>query len=207
MRIYERNGKKYLSVTSVISLMFGFDSEGFNRWASENHLSADWITKTSADLGSKYHAYFENRANGISEWADVVSDKFDKGYKKAVEDFFAQGWEILESEQEVFCNEYRFAGRFDLVIRNKGLGISRAIGDIKTWGAWKKRMYKPNKDKLKKLSNQLSMYAYALGEDIPMFLIVPQKNGKCVVEKIEKTNYWKDWIDANSKEVHKLLQA
>lgn len=208
MRVYEKNGKKYLSVTSIISMMYEFDSSGFDLWAMKNHLSSNWITKHSAELGEKYHAYFENSFHKIGDWADEVDNKIDKGYRNSVDDFYSQGWEIVESEREVYCDEYNFAGRFDLIIRNKNLGIDKALGDIKTWGAWNRRMYKANPDKLKKLGTQLSMYRYAMGgEELPMFLIVPQKNGKCVIERIKAQDDWKDWIKANKEDMDKILQA
>lgn len=206
MRVYERNGKKYLSVTSIIDLMYGFDKEGFGLWASKNHLSAQWITEHSSKLGERYHAYFENKFHGI-EWANVVKNKVDEGYLESVEDFYNQGWEIVKSEQEVFCDEYHFAGRYDLTIKNDQLGVKGAIGDIKTWGAWNRRLYKPNPSKLKKLGVQLSMYSYALGGNMPMFLIVPQKNGKCVVSEVKQNNEWMAYLKDNSQEIRKLLQA
>lgn len=187
--------------------MFGFDDEGFKLWALKNKLSPEWINKHSVKLGEKYHAYFENKFLGISDWADVIEDDIDSKYREAVEDFYNQGWEILESEQEVYCDKYNYAGRFDLIIKNEKLGIKRAIGDIKTWGAWNRKLFKPNDKKLRKLSNQLTMYDYTLLEKLPMFLIIPQINGKCIVQSIEYNFEWKDWIDANTERLQKLLQA
>lgn len=187
--------------------MFGFDKEGFNLWAMKNKLDPDWINKHSVKLGERYHAYFENRFHNISEWADTVEDDTDRKYKDAVNDFFDQGWEILDSEQEVYCEKYGYAGRFDLIIKNDRLGVDRAIGDIKTWGAWNRKTYKPDSKKLHKLANQLTMYNYTLPEKLPMFLVIPQINGKCIVERVEYNFEWKDWIDANRDRISKLLQA
>jgi len=200
MRIYENSGKKYLSVTSIIDMMYGFDNEGFTTWALSQNINPKWITEHSASLGTKYHAYFENRFYGISEWADVLEDG-DEGYKKSVEDFYSKGWEIVESEKVVYCDEFRFAGRLDMVIKNKGLGIERALADVKTWGAWSGKNYKRSSSKLKKVSDQLSMYRYALGEDIPMYLIVPQKNGECIIEGIKPSKRWKKYIEENLEKI------
>lgn len=207
MRVYERNGKKYLSVTSIIDLMYGFDKEGFRAWALKNKLDPEWVTRHSAELGERYHAYFENKFYGISEWADIIEDDIDSKYRCAADDFYEQGWEILDSEQEVYCDKYGYAGRFDAIIKNDKLGIKKAIGDIKTWGAWNRKLYKPDSKKLKKLANQLTMYNYALPEKLPMFLIVPQINGRCIVESIDYNFEWKDWINNNTDRIKKLLQA
>ena len=204
MRVYERDGKKYISVTSIVDLMFGFDNSGFELWASTNHLSPQWITKHSSDIGTLYHSYFENRFYGIDSWANVVPEGAE-GYLKSVDDFYDQGWEIVSSEKEVFCDEFGYAGRFDAIIKNEGLGIKKALGDIKTWGAWNKKLYKPNKKKLEKLSNQESMYRYALKEDIPMYVIVPQYNGKCVVEGIPYTEGWMEFLKNNEKEINAII--
>ena len=204
MRVYERNGKKYLSVTSVIELMFWFDNIGFEVWASKNCLDPKWITEHSSNIGTLYHSYFENRFYGIGDWANVVPEG-SEGYLKSVDDFYNQGWEIVESEKEVFCDEFGYAGRFDLLIRNESLGIDRALGDIKTWGAWNKKLYKPNKKKLEKLSNQESMYRYALGENLPMYIIVPQHNGKCVVEGIPYTENWMEFLKNNKQEIAGII--
>lgn len=200
MRVYEKEGNKYLSVTSIVGMMYGFDKKGFEHWALSQNLNPDWITKHSAKLGTKYHEYFENKFYGINDWADVVEEK-DRGYREAVDDLYNQGWEIIDSEQEVFCDEFRYAGRFDLVMKNDKLNIKKAIGDIKTWGAWNGGSFRRNSKKLKKVGEQLSMYRYALGEDWPMYLIVPQKNGKCIVEAIPYTEGWKQFIKDNWKEI------
>jgi hypothetical protein len=152
MRVYTKGDKKYLSVTSIVDLMFGFDKGGFDLWASKNHLSSEWITKHSSDIGTLYHSYFENKYHGISDWANIIPDETAQRYVDAVEDFYKQGWEITDSEREVFCEEYGYAGRFDLVIKNKSLGIKEAIGDIKTWGAWNKKKYKKDQKKLEKFN-------------------------------------------------------
>ena len=204
MRIYERDGKKYISVTSIIDLMFSFDSAGFDMWAIKNHISPSWVTRHSSSIGTLYHTYFENRFYGIDSWANVVPEG-SEGYVRSVDDFYNNGWEIIGSEQEVFCDEYGYAGRFDALIRNKRLGIDKALGDIKTWGAWSKKLYKPNAKKIQKLSNQESMYRYALKEEIPMYVIIPQHNGKCVVEQIPYTEDWRVFLNNNKEEIAGII--
>lgn len=205
MRVYEKGKNKYLSVTSIVGMMYEFDKEGFESWALSQNISPEWITTHSAELGTKYHEYFENKFYGISDWADIVEDK-DQGYREAVDDLYEQGWEILESEKEVYCDEFGYAGRFDLVMKNDKLNIKKAIGDIKTWGAWRGKSFRQNSKKLKKVGMQLSMYRYALGEDLPMYLIVPQKDGKCVIEAIPYTESWKKFIKDNWSEILDLTK-
>ena len=208
MRIYEHDNKKYLSVTSIVELINRFDSDGFSLWAFKNKLNPEWINKRSVELGERYHKYFENRFYGIDDWCDELIEPMDYKYKLAVDDFFKQGWEIISSEKEVFCDEFRYAGRYDAIGRNKSLNINNALLDFKTWGAWNKKLYKRNPEKIKKLSIQESMYCYALGDiEIPKFLVIPQINSKCVVEFVPTNTKWKDWINANNARIDKLLQA
>jgi hypothetical protein len=206
MRVYEKDGKRYLSVTSVVDMMYEFDKDGFESWALSKSISPEWITKHSAKLGTKYHEYFENKFYGISEWADVVDEK-DKGYQRAVEDLYSKGWEILDSEQEVYCDEFKYAGRFDLVMRNPKLNIKKAIGDVKTWGAWSGKRYKRDAGKLRKLGEQLSMYRYALGEELPMYLLVPQKSGECVIEAIPYSLEWQKFLKKNWDEILDMVSV
>jgi hypothetical protein len=204
MRIYKKGKKKYLSVTSIVGMMYEFDKEGFENWALSQNIDPKWITKHSANLGTKYHEYFENKFYGISDWADIVEDK-DQGYREAVDDLYGQGWEILESEKEVYCDEFKYAGRFDLVMKNNRLNINKAIGDVKTWGAWSGKNYKRNTEKLNKVSEQLSMYRYALGEDLPMYVLIPQKSGECIVEGVPYSEKWKEYIKSNWSEILGIL--
>lgn len=205
MRIYEHDGEKYLSVTSIVDLMFPFDNSGFIKWAISKNLDPKWINEESKTLGTRYHAYFENKFLGISEWADVVESDKDQGYRDSVRDFYDQGWEIIDSEQEIFCLGWRYAGRFDLIVRNEKLGIDRALGDIKSWGAWSGKSYKKNKKKLEKVKVQLNMYNYALGNELPKICIIPQKTGKCVVEDIETDYSFIDWMGENKKMIDNLI--
>lgn len=204
MRVYEKDGKKYISVTSIIDLMFSFDNTGFEIWANKNHLNPKWVTKHSSDIGTLYHSYFENKYHNIDSWANVVPEG-SEGFVEAVNDFYKKGWEIISSEQEVYCDEFGYAGRFDCLVKNERLGIKEALGDIKTWGAWNKKLYKPNAKKLEKLSNQESMYRYALKKEIPMYIIVPQFNGSCVVEAIPYTEDWMKFLENNTQEIADII--
>lgn len=206
MRIYSKGKKNYISVTSIIDMMYGFDNEGFENWALSQNIDPKWITEHSASLGTKYHEYFENKFYGISDWADVVDD-VDEGYRRAVDHLYGLGWEIVKSEQEVYCDEFGFAGRFDMLVKNDRLNIKKAIADVKTWGAWSGKPFRRDLKKLKKVEDQLSMYRYALGEEIPMYLFIPQKNGECIVEGIAYVERWKDFIKNNQKEILDMTEG
>jgi hypothetical protein len=51
------------------------------------------------------------------------------------------------------------------------------------------------------------MYRYALGEVIPMYLFIPQKNGECIVEGIAYVERWKDFIKNNQKEILDMTEG
>lgn len=202
MRIYQKDGRNYISVTSIIDLMFGFDEEGFKMFAYKQNISPEWINKESIERGNKYHAYFENRAHGIT-WADKVDDQKDLGYREAVDKFFKDGWEILECEREVYNDEYLFAGRFDCLVKKDQKVY---LADIKSWGAWSGKLYKKNPDKLKKVSNQLSMYNSCLEEQLPLLLIVPQSNGEYITENILPSSDWRYFLERNKREIESMVK-
>lgn len=205
MRIYEKNGKKYISVTTLVGMKFPFEASGFNKWAYEHGYDPDWITKESTDRGTRYHAYLENRFYGISDWADVIVDDKDRRYHEAVEKFFNDGWEIIESEVEVYNDDWHYAGRFDFLIKNSRMGIEKALGDCKTFGAWKGAKYKRDKKKLDKLSMQMTLYENAIGEQLPKYGVMLDGTGNYTIEEIqEDTGVW-DWLRENRNEYIKLL--
>jgi len=206
MRIYEKNGKKYLSVTSLVDLRYPFDNSGFTMWAWEHGYDPMWINKLSTDLGTRYHAYIENRFHKISDWADEIVDDKDRKYHEAVDKFFNDGWEILDSEVEVFNDDWNYAGRFDFLGQNKRLGIERAILDCKTYGAWKGSKYKRDKKKLEKLSMQLTLYSDAIGHKGKMLGVMLDGTGEYTLEKIDRDDGVWDWLREKRNEIVKLLQ-
>lgn len=205
MRIYENNGKKYLSVTSIVDLRYPFDGSGFEIWAYENGYNPQWINKESTTRGERYHAYLENRFHGISEWADIILDDKDKTYKQATDKFFEDGWEILDCEVVVYNEDWHYAGRFDFLGRNKKLGIDKAILDCKTYGAWKGGKYKKNSDKLKKLSMQLTLYNKTLPEQLPMYGVMLGGDGNYTLEPIKWDFEVWEWLKENRNTITKLL--
>jgi len=205
VRIYERNGKKYLSVTSLVDLRYPFESVGFEQWAWSHGFDPLWITKESGKLGERYHAYAENRHYGIG-WADVVETDKDRKYLEAVNKFFEDGWEILSSEVEVYNESFRYAGRFDMILKNDKLKIKRALGDFKTYGAWKGGKYKRDAKKLEKLSMQLTLYEEALGEKLPKVGVILGGDGKYNLEDIPVDDSVWEWLEENKEVIDKLIK-
>lgn len=197
MRVYTDGNNKFLSVTTLVGGLYPFDYASYEKWAYKNGYDPEWIGERSTTLGERYHAYFENRYHGIDEWADVVDGEQDRKYQEARDEFFNNGWEILESEVRVVNYDLWYAGRFDMVMRNNDLGVEKALGDIKTWGAWRGRpVDKIYPDKLKKLTTQLNMYRRAIGERLPMYGIVPSCDGSLRVMEIAVDETWLDTVSA-----------
>lgn len=206
MRIYTKNGNKYLSVTSILQLMFPFDSSSFDTWAVQHGYDPKWILRESSRIGTLVHSWCENRLENI-EWADQMPvTKIERGYHQGVIKFFADikptGKSI--SEFEVYCNEFRYAGRTDGLIDSESF-----IGfvDYKVFGAWRGK-YKEDADKIKKVSIQLSMYKYCLGDagknkDIAVVLFKP--DGSYEMRRLEYTETWKEWIVQNWAQIYKFL--
>lgn len=205
MRIYEKNGKKYLSVTSLVGMRYPFDDSSFNEWAWSHGYDPLWIQQESSRLGNRYHAYAENRFHGIHDWADVIETNKDRAYHKAVDKFFEDGWEILDSEIEVYNDDWNYAGRFDMILKNDKLKIKKALGDFKTFGAWKDARYKRDKKKLEKLSMQLTLYEEALKEKLPKMGVILDKEGYHLEDIPVDTSVW-EWLKENKSEILKLLK-
>ena len=188
-----------------MGLRYPFDGTGFTEWAWSNGYDPDWITNESTTRGKRYHAYIENRHYGINEWADEILDDKDSKFHTSVNKFFNDGWEVIESEIQVFNDDWHYAGRFDMLVKNERLGIKKALGDCKTYGAWRNEKYKPKPDKLKKLSMQLTMYRECLKENIPMIGIMLDPYGYTIEDIKEDKSVW-EWLRENRNEYIKLLQ-
>lgn len=188
-------------------MRFPFDNSSFSKWAWEHGYDPEWINKESTKLGERYHAYVENRHYGISEWADEIETDKDRKYHEAVDNFFKDGWEVLESELQVYNNDWNYAGRFDAILSNKKLGYERIIGDFKTYGAWKGSAYKKDKKKLEKLSMQLTLYNEAMNgkQKMGQVGIIFDGTGKYNLEYIPIDLSVFDWLQENRNEIVKIL--
>ncbi len=161
--------------------------------------------KESGRIGTLVHAWCENRIHGI-DWADEMpKTKVEKGYYNSVNSFFDDTGKILpgsKGEFEVYCDEFRFAGRCDSKINGCRL-------DYKTFGAWRGK-YKEDASKIKKVKIQLSMYSYAengrdrLDEEILAVLLL-KPDGTYDKRLLGYTDEWKDWIRDNQELINKFL--
>lgn len=204
-RIYaDAKGQQYMSVTSLVSEMFPFDTGKWLAYCKYKGLDPAEVTRQSVRLGTRYHNYFENRGQFerkeieyfgkmvMATQYDFVEDEGDLGYLECANQFIDQGWEIIESEIQVVNKDLLYAGRVDMVVRNDKLGVDRAIADVKTWGAWSGKgtgkIRKP--EKMKKLAIQLSMYRRALGERLPMYGVFPNPDGQLYIDEIQEDESW-----------------
>lgn len=220
VRVYKENDQQYFSITTILGAMKPFDNRLWRGICARNGWDADEISEISQRLGTRYHAYFENRRYFPLEDRefmgrkykgtkfDFVSSEQDLEYLEMVNKFFEEGWEILESEVNVINRDLLYAGRFDAIARNERLGVDRCLLDIKSWGAWKLPVtgkvtdkYVPSKDKMEKLEIQLNMYRRALGERIPMYGVILTPVGL----RLESIPENETWIDSLSKAREALL--
>lgn len=195
MKYYEKDGDRYVSVTSVIGLMYPFNKAQFTNWCITNGYNPDWVMEESQRIGTRGHEYFENRALGM----EFFNIPIGNGLEDAVNKFFNDGWEIVDTEKEVYCREYLYAGRIDAVAKNEKLGIEKALLDFKFWGAWQNKPFiKYDSSKVKKVRLQTSMYKYALGDDdIEQYVVVPSIDGTYHTKSLGYDLSWQTWINNN----------
>jgi len=107
IRFYEKDGKKYPSVTSILS------------WNTDWKISEDELQQY-ASRGTIVHKLIENYL-GSAKWADC-------SYMKAIDNIMAD-IKILDLEKEMFNDEHLYAGRTDMVCLYKG---KKTVLDFKT---------------------------------------------------------------------------
>lgn len=221
VRVYKENDQKYFSITTILGAMKPFDNRVWYGICRRNGWDPEQISQVSQKLGTRYHAYFENRRYFPLEDREFLGRKFkgtrfdfvaseqDLSYLEMVNQFFDDGWEILESEVNVINADLLYAGRLDAIARNESKGIERCLLDIKSWGAWKLPItgkvvdkYVPSADKMEKLEIQLNMYRRALGERIPMYGVILTPVGLRVEDIAENES----WIDALADARQALLE-
>ena len=187
MRIYDG---KYLSVTSVIELRKPFNDSSFKKWCESKGIDPELISATSSILGSKVSEYLNDISNGLEWLTEPPVDTLERTLYSAVDDFTSE-YKLIDTEQVVYCDELNYAGRFDGMIEK---GSSLYLADWKTYGAWKKEKYKRVSSKIKKARWQLSMYAYALGWEDKLAVVVFKNDGTWELEEVEYDNEMIDWV-------------
>lgn len=189
MGYYTRNGKRYITVTTVIDKMYPFNRESFNNWCKKNGFDPDTVKVISSSMGSKVSDWIDNKRRGLEFLNPPAIGKPEQGLYDATQNFTKEV-ELLSTEEEVYCDEYMYAGTYDGIIKK---GDKKYLVEWKTYGAWRED-YKRDPLKIKKVSIQLDMYRYALGEDLPLALIVFKTDGTYEVEEIKGNDSWKEWL-------------
>lgn len=190
MRIYK---DKYLSVTSVLSLKDPFDRSSFEKWCKSNGLSPKLITNTSRIIGEKVSEHLENIHHGLKWLSAPPVDELEVRFTRGAEDF-AEKYTIQATEQEVFCDELNYAGRFDGIISRNGV---KYLADWKTYGAWKDSKYKRDSKKIKSAREQLSLYAYAMDWKDKLAVVVFKNDGTWDFEEVEYDEKIVEWVRDN----------
>jgi hypothetical protein len=199
MRIYEG---KYLSVTSIIELKEPFDRSSFIKWCESNGLSAKLISNTSRIIGNKVSEHLENIYRGLEWLSAPCVDDLEVQFIKGAEQF-AEEYTIEATEQEVFCDELSYAGRFDGIVSKDG---KRYLADWKTYGAWKDKPYKRDSKKIKKARQQLSLYAHALDWKDKIAVVVFKNDGTWDFEELKFDQDIIDWVVKNQNLILETIQ-
>ena len=149
-------------------------------------------------MGSKVSEWIDNARLEISELDSPCTCLKESGLKDAVESFL-EAYEVVSSEEIVYCDEFGYAGTYDMEILLDG---ELYLCDSKTYGAWKGK-YKRDSGKIKKVAYQTSMYDYAHKGNKRIALVVFKTDG---TYEIEKLKYTEDWIEKikESEEAIKL---
>ena len=198
MRVYK---DKYLSVTSILQLKSPFDSSSFKKWCESKGLSPKLITNTSRIIGEKVSEHLENIHHGLKWLSAPPVDELEVRFISGAEDF-AEKYTIEATEQEVFCDELNYAGRFDGIISKDGV---KYLADWKTYGAWKDSKYKRDSKKIKSAREQLSLYAYALNWKDKLAVVVFKNDGTWDFEEVEYDEKIVEWVRDNQELIKETI--
>lgn len=195
MRYYNRGDKQYKSVTSILSEMFPFTEEAQRRYedkVARFGLTVEHVSALSKAMGTKVSMWIDNACKHTEYLNPPCLSEKEEGLYKAVEKFLDEV-ELIETEKEVYCDEYQFAGTFDMKYKLCKTG-ELFLSDAKTFGAWEREPYKRSTDKLKKAGIQTDMYAYADNcYDIKRSVVVFKTDGTYDIELRKRHD--SQWIE------------
>jgi hypothetical protein len=200
MRVYDG---KYLSVTSILQLKKPFNKRSFKEWCLKMGLNEALIGSTSALLGEKVSEYLDNYSKGLLDLTGPSVDMLEANLYSAV-DSFLEKWELVSTEQVVYCDELHYAGRYDGIIREKGTRNILLV-DWKTYGAWNGKPYKRVSNKLKSAKEQLTLYAYAMDWKGGLGVVVFKNDGSWELEKVVFEKGILEWVKSHQKEILNLI--
>jgi len=214
MARYTRGDRKYVSVTQLLDIFYPFNEESFKKWCESSGNDSEKIKEDSERMGNKVSEWIENAKLGIS-WIDSPCTSYrEEGLYRAVQSFLGAN-KVVSCEQVVYCDEYGYAGTYDMeaILSDCILGLY----DSKTYNAWNgqtadawiRMVKKIDPSKIKKVTIQVSMYAYAkYGEKastMPLGLIVFRPDGTYEVIPLKYTDKWKELIKKNEDKIKLLL--
>jgi hypothetical protein len=200
MRVYK---DKYLSVTSIIGLKDPFDDKSFRIWCEKEGKNPQLIGDTSRILGTRVSEALENEFLGLRCLTPKPVDECERGLLRAVDGFLNE-WAILDAEREVFCDEFHYAGRLDLIAQNKETG-DKVLFDAKTFGAWKRKPYKRDSKKVKHAKWQTTLYAHATGWGDKLGVAVFNGDGSFNIEYLTPDKEIIEWVSSNQELILKVI--
>lgn len=193
-RIYidKDTGARYVSVTRLLNKMYPFDDTHYKQWCEANGYDPKWILRESNRIGSKVHEWIENQFYGVDDMFDIEPrNEKEEGYKHAVGEIL-NDFQIVNSEFQVACDKYHYAGTGDAIVMRKNDG-EMFLCDFKTWGAWKDEPSKRlDSKKVKKVAVQSSMYAHAMEWGSKTCVIVPFPDGTYMFKELK--NMDEEWM-------------
>lgn len=202
MRIYDG---KYLSVTSILELRKPFNKRSFEIWCKKMGYDEALIGSTSALLGDKVSEYLNNISVGLRGITAPQIDMLEGRLYSAVDNFLEE-YDLLSTEQVVYCDELHYAGRYDGVIKSRVNGEELLV-DWKTYGAWQDKPYKRVSSKLKKAKEQLTMYAYAMGWEKGLGVVVFKNDGTWELEKVVFEKGILKWVRDNQYLILEVIEG
>lgn len=117
----DAKGTKYVSVTQAMDHVV---PKFLQNWMKKNSVAKiDKIKSHSADHGTSIHKELEDL------FFEQIAPTSPSALK-ALELLASDGYSIVDCEQEVFSDEYGYAGRLDLIVKDKDGNLG--VGDLKT---------------------------------------------------------------------------
>lgn len=202
MRIYHKDNKKYLSVTSIIELREPFDRESFDRWCDKNGHDSTALGSNSAVMGEKVSRYIWDISQGLEELTEPIIDSVEKKLRQAC-DKFLEDYSIVSTEKEVYCDGLNYAGRYDGVVKDSE--GEEFLVDFKTYGAWKSKPYKRDSKKIKLARWQTTLYAHAMDWTGSLAVVVFKNNGDYEIELLPFDLDMLEWVKDNQDRINNLI--
>lgn len=162
------------------------------------------VGSTSAILGDKVSEYLNNISVGLRGITAPQIDMLEGRLYSAVDNFLEE-YDLVSTEQVVYCDELHYAGRYDGIIKCRVSGEELLV-DWKTYGAWQDKPYKRVSSKLKKAKEQLTMYAYAMNWEKEMGVVIFKNDGTWEIEKVVFEKGILKWVRDNQDLILEVIE-